>query len=333
MDYLFIVTASLAVIFLLLAIYFWWKSKKFTRERFAFALLGYFMTSISSVMGLQFFSITSLKIFSKELDLMILFTNKTNVVNSELVLLPIIVLITISYFILYSIWKNWNGEISIVQHERQNNKISDSPKYVILDSLELLQDFYRDKKSTTPYFLLTSITCYEQPQEKTNIKSATLLSNKKKLTETRIVNVTSKSLGIVVINKNGDEGVKNLIMVDDSVPKKVTLTFLTLMEEQKSINLRCMENIEKIGPNDPPIPFVDFNQEIGNAELRFSHPLPKGSPVEITFSLAADGLLSIHGRDLTTNSEIDAEFLTERVLSREELEEKKEHNLGISVSS
>jgi molecular chaperone DnaK (HSP70) len=55
-------------------------------------------------------------------------------------------------------------------------------------------------------------------------------------------------------------------------------------------------------------------------------PLPKGSLVEITFSLAPDGLLSIHGKDLSTHGEIDAEFKTENILSREKLEEKKEHN-------
>jgi molecular chaperone DnaK len=94
-----------------------------------------------------------------------------------------------------------------------------------------------------------------------------------------------------------------------------------------------MENIERKGPDDAPLPQVDETQEIGHAELSFSRPLPKGSPVEITFSLAADGLLSIHGKDLTTYGEIDAEFKTESILSREELEEKKKHNLAINVSS
>lgn len=57
------------------------------------------------------------------------------------------------------------------------------------------------------------------------------LAGLKKLTQTRITNVTSKSFGIViVINEEGDEGVKNLIMIDDTVPKTITQTFPTFAE-------------------------------------------------------------------------------------------------------
>jgi molecular chaperone DnaK len=171
-------------------------------------------------------------------------------------------------------------------------------------------------------------------QEKVAQTHGVALAGLKKLTETRITNVTSKSFGIVVvINEEGDEGVQNLIMVDDIVPTTITQTFPTFADNQEGVNLRCMENIERKGPDDAPLPQVDETQEIGHAELSFSRPLPKGSPVEITFSLAADGLLSIHGKDLTTYGEIDAEFKTESILSREELEEKKKHNLAINVSS
>jgi molecular chaperone DnaK len=174
----------------------------------------------------------------------------------------------------------------------------------------------------------------KEAQEKVAQAHGVALSGLKKLTETRITNVTSKSFGIVVIiNETGDEGVKNLIMVDETVPKKVTQTFSTFSDNQEGVNLRCMENIDRKGPDDPPIPQVDSTQEIGNAELRFSKPLPKGSPVEITFSLTPDGLLSVYGKDLMTHGEIDAAFQTESILSREELEEKKEHNLAMTVSS
>jgi molecular chaperone DnaK (HSP70) len=175
---------------------------------------------------------------------------------------------------------------------------------------------------------------FKEAQEKVASKHGLALQGLKKLTETHISNVTSKSFGIVVvINENGDQGVQNLIMVDDTIPKTITQTFPTFADNQKGVNLRCMENTERKGSDDLPIPEVDPIQEIGNAELRFSRPLPKSSLVEITFSLAPDGLLSIHGKDLTTHSEIDAEFKTESILSSDELEEKKKYNLAISISS
>lgn len=173
----------------------------------------------------------------------------------------------------------------------------------------------------------------ENAQEKVAQTHGMPLPGLKKLTETKITNVTSKSFGIVVVvNENGDEGVQNLIMIDDAVPTNITQTFPTFADDQEGVDLRCMENTERRGVNDPPLP-LDPLQEIGNAELRFSRPLPKDSPIEITFSLAPDGLLSIYGRDLTTDCEINAEFKTESILSREELEQKKQHNMSITVSS
>ena len=173
----------------------------------------------------------------------------------------------------------------------------------------------------------------ESAQEKVAQTHGMPLPGLKKLTETKITNVTSKSFGIVVVvNENGDEGVQNLIMIDDAVPTNITQTFPTFADDQEGVDLRCMENTERRGVNDPPLP-LDPLQEIGNAELRFYRPLPKDSPIEITFSLAPDGLLSIYGRDLTTDCEINAEFKTKSILSREELEQKKQHNMSITVSS
>jgi len=168
-------------------------------------------------------------------------------------------------------------------------------------------------------------------QEKVAQDHGMALPGLKKLTETRITNVTSKSFGIVVVNDDGEERVNNLIVIDDAVPKNISQEFCTFEASQEGVNLRCIENTERVGPEGT----IDLDplQEIGNAELRFDRALPKGSPIEITFSLAPDGLLSIHGKDLTTNGEISAEFNTGAILSREELETKKEHNMAITVSS
>ena len=163
-------------------------------------------------------------------------------------------------------------------------------------------------------------------QEKVAQNKGIALPGLRKLTETRITNVTSKSFGIVVVNDAGEEKVKNLIVINDAVPKDITREFFTYDNNQESVNVRCIENTESKGPEDT----IDLDpaQEIGNAELLFSRALPKGSAIAINFSLTPDGLLSIHGKDLTTHGEITAKFKTESILSREELEEKREHNMG-----
>lgn len=153
----------------------------------------------------------------------------------------------------------------------------------------------------------------------------------KKLTETVITNVTSKSFGIVVMDREGEEKVNNLIVIDETVPREITRKYVTHGDMQGGVTLRCMENTQRKGANEHFL--VDPEEEIGSAELTFERSLPEKSPVEVTFSLAPDGLLTVHGKDLTTLTEIQAEFKTQSILSKEELQEKKQHNMSLDVSS
>ncbi len=156
------------------------------------------------------------------------------------------------------------------------------------------------------------------------------LPGMQRLTETAITNVTSKSFGVVVLTDGGEERVCNLIIADDSVPKTVSREFQTAVDGQLGVEIRCVENTERVA-DEETIPF-DPDQVIGTAEIEFERPLPKGSPVEISFNLAEDGLLSVHGRDQTTHREIDTDFKTESLLSEEELEQAKRRNRAIAVS-
>jgi molecular chaperone DnaK (HSP70) len=155
----------------------------------------------------------------------------------------------------------------------------------------------------------------------------------KGLTEQIIRNVSSKSFGIVVVDPKDQkniERVQNLITIDDEVPTKVTQQFGTHENNQTGVLLRCMENVHRLGDDD--LTEISDSTEIGHAELRFDRPLPQDSPVEITFSLTADGLLTVHGLDLTTNKEIEAVFETAAILSQEEVEKSKAITLGKKVS-
>lgn len=162
----------------------------------------------------------------------------------------------------------------------------------------------------------------------------------KKLTQTEIRNVTSKSFGIVVVNRDGNEVVTNLIKINDTVPVTYSQRFGTYEEGQEGVILKCVENSQNLGPDDPSIPWPSTEEEqemaglkmIGSAELRFQRPLPQGSPVEIIFSLSEDGLLTVHGKDLTTDQEAAGKFNTAAVMTAEEVEEKKSRNMSITVS-
>ncbi len=148
------------------------------------------------------------------------------------------------------------------------------------------------------------------------------------LLDKKIRNVTSRSFGVVVVEQaTGSEAVANLILVNEEVPATVTQQFGTIEDNQVQVDIRCMENTLPESHVDPSKALL-----LGRAELSFERPLPADSPVEISFDLAADGLLKMHGRDLTTGREIDAEFKTDSIMTGEQLEAAKSRNLRMQVA-
>nr|VFK28940.1 MAG: Molecular chaperone DnaK (HSP70) [Candidatus Kentron sp. MB]VFK33412.1 MAG: Molecular chaperone DnaK (HSP70) [Candidatus Kentron sp. MB]VFK76154.1 MAG: Molecular chaperone DnaK (HSP70) [Candidatus Kentron sp. MB] len=156
------------------------------------------------------------------------------------------------------------------------------------------------------------------------------LPNLKRLVDTEITNVTSKSFGLVVIGEDGTKGVTNMVLVDDKVPKLIARPFSTYEEGQNGVSIEVYENHDRQGEEV----LLDLEQctLLGAVELTFLRPLPKKSPLEVTFELTPDGLLKLHGRDLTTNQEIELEFKTESIMSSQEVDEARGKNLAMKVS-
>jgi len=149
----------------------------------------------------------------------------------------------------------------------------------------------------------------------------------KALVEKKITNVTSKSFGMVAYNEQDREVVYNLLLIDAQVPATHKEEFYTREEGQTSVDMRCMEN--KL--NDRQVEISD-SKEIGLAVLDFGRAVPKNTPIEVAFQLGPDGLLSLHGRERSTGREINAEFKTESIMGREEVEEAKSRNLSLRVA-
>jgi len=151
-----------------------------------------------------------------------------------------------------------------------------------------------------------------------------------RLPDMDVSNVSPRSFGVVVVAEDGTDMGTNMILKNDPLPKSATQTFRTYAEGQEGVSIRCLENLQTIGPEGNFA--FDENEMIGTAELLFTRKLPKGSPVELTFHLTPDGLLRLHGKDLTTNQEIEAEFQTASVMSAEEEEKAKRKAMVLQVS-
>lgn len=168
----------------------------------------------------------------------------------------------------------------------------------------------------------------DRVQEEVARNHGMTLGGLKETVERRVVNVTSRSFGVQAYNNDDRLTVAQLIRVNSVVPASVTQKFGTHEEGQVRVDLECMESRA-----DSTEAEVDECEAVGSAVLSFGQALPKDSPVEVRFDLAADGLLTVYGKDLTTGKDVNAEFQTGAVMTREEIERSKERAGRLRMAS
>lgn len=172
-----------------------------------------------------------------------------------------------------------------------------------------------------------SETVLERAHEEVAREQGIAVRGLQQIVEKKVINVSSKSFGMVAFNEQDREVVFNLIKLNDPVPKVIKEPFQTRAEGQTQVNMRCMENVS----NEDQVE-INRSKALGETVLNFSKALPQGSPIEVTFDMKADGLLRIMGYDQTTGRDIQAEFQTESILSVEEVETARERNLNQQVN-
>jgi molecular chaperone DnaK len=143
----------------------------------------------------------------------------------------------------------------------------------------------------------------------------TLTGPVRELVNTRIVNVLSKSLGVVARNDQSLDVVYYLLPRNSEVPLERISDFGTDADNQTAVDIRVMS-----GERDSPDP-LDC-QEVGVASLTLPDRLPAKSPIRVKFAISKDGRLGVSATDLTGGRSIDVEFQTEAVLSAEEVAER-----------
>jgi molecular chaperone DnaK (HSP70) len=143
----------------------------------------------------------------------------------------------------------------------------------------------------------------------------TLTGPVRELVGTRIVNVLSKSLGVIARDDQSHDVVVYLLPRNSEVPLERTTDFGTDAEDQAAVDIRVMS-----GERDSTDP-LDC-QEVGLASLNLPEKLPARSPIRVKFAINQDGRLNVSAIDLTAGGSIDVEFQTEAVMSSNEVEER-----------
>ncbi len=143
----------------------------------------------------------------------------------------------------------------------------------------------------------------------------TLTGPVRELVNTRIVNVLSKSLGVIARNEQSLDVVFYLLPRNSEVPLERMTDFGTDAANQSAVDIRVMA-----GERDSPDP-LDC-QEVGVASLNLPERLPAKSPIRVKFAINKDGRLGVSATDLTGGASIDVEFQTEAVMNAEEVAER-----------
>ena len=143
----------------------------------------------------------------------------------------------------------------------------------------------------------------------------TLTGPVRELVNTRIVNVLSKSLGVIARNEQSLDVVFYLLPRNSEVPLERISDFGTDADNQSAVDIRVMS-----GERDSPDP-LDC-QEVGIASLNLPERLPAKSPIRVKFAINQDGRLGVSATDLTGGGTIDVEFQTEAVMNAEEVAER-----------
>ena len=143
----------------------------------------------------------------------------------------------------------------------------------------------------------------------------TLTGPVRELVNTRIVNVLSKSLGVVARDDQSRDVVVYLLPRNAEVPMERSTDFGTDAENQSAVDIRVMS-----GERDSTDP-LDC-QEVGVATLSLPDRLPARSPIRVRFAITPDGRLEVTAADLTGGGSIDVSFETEAVMNAEEVAER-----------
>jgi molecular chaperone DnaK len=153
----------------------------------------------------------------------------------------------------------------------------------------------------------------------------TLTGPVRELVNTRIVNVLSKSLGVVARDDKGKDIVVTLLPRNGEVPMESANDFGTDLANQAGVDIRIMA-----GERDSTEP-LDC-KDVGVATLNLPPNLPARSPIRVKFAINRDGRLTVTATDLTGGGSIDVDFETEAVMNAEAVAERSSALRLLNVS-
>ncbi|GAB2841999.1 Hsp70 family protein [Lentzea nigeriaca] len=124
----------------------------------------------------------------------------------------------------------------------------------------------------------------------------------------KVTIVTPRAFGVAVVDPAHPEDrkkflVAHLLDANTPLPAQETQQFQTFDHNQRSIDIEIWEQAGAIASELP-----EHNKQIGGACIDRLPPLPKDSPVNVTFRMDENGTLHVTAQDLRTNKTAETEI-------------------------
>lgn len=136
---------------------------------------------------------------------------------------------------------------------------------------------------------------------------------------TRVVNVTSKTYG-TDMQRDGKDYVANLIFANSSLPARHAESFLTSVDNQRSVPMKVYES-DFTNEQEDSVVEERFCTMLEDHQLELTKNWPKGTQIDVVFDISEEGILSVHAN--VDKDEIDFQLTITGVKSDDELESSK----------
>lgn len=137
-----------------------------------------------------------------------------------------------------------------------------------------------------------------------------------------IEDATTHPLGIVVLDRNREERVVELIPEGTRVPHRYKGRFAYAYENMTAVRVEVTEGTGSRR---------DEVTVIGKVELTGLPPRPRGTPIEVIYSYGVDQILQVRVIDVETGKEKEAQILFQGGMTSDQVSDARDHNRRMAV--
>lgn len=142
----------------------------------------------------------------------------------------------------------------------------------------------------------------------------------------KVVNVLSRTYGMSTLCGDDVERICNMLMINDKLPATIMKPFYTLNNNQSGLRIEIYES-----RSTEEYIEIEDRKPLTVIEMDFVKPVPKDTPVHITFALDNSGMLHVMGEEQLFYSKLDTTFSLSNQMSSAEKSAAGNRLDGINV--